>query len=200
MFDNVNFVFFNMFCDFNIMSIEWQMIFDFSQTQMNDLKNFFDRTINNAIEIAFVQQINQMIEMLQIFNDNVIVFVSIISNALTFSTKRWNSITNEQKQFVFESILDFEQFFFQFDQNEFAFSVSFVSSFATISFFSFINFRSTIISFSRWFRFVLKRALIALLTTHDVFLFFCRFVSSSMIFFWRVVRSLYHDFVKQEFD
>ena len=166
--NNINFVFFNM-------SIEWQ-ISDFNQKQMNDLKYFFDDTINIAIEIVFVEQ-SRIFE--RTINEIINVCFNFLFAFFAFSlSKRWNSISHEQKQFTIVSIFVVEQIFFHFCQNDFAKFVSF----ATISFFSRTRFRFIVVSFFRfWFRSTLKFAFIARFATYDCFLFF--YCVSFVIFF-----------------
>ena len=184
-----------MFCDFNIMSIEWQTIFDFIQKQINDLKYFFDVTINIAIEIIFVEQtknIERMIhEIINVCFDFVFVFVFaffVFSQLIS-----WNSIIYEQKQFVIESIFVFEHFFFQFYQNDFA---KYISSIATILFNSSIRFM--IVSFFRVsFRSILKFAFHAFANIATFIFSFFRWFQS--LIYWRVA-FLYRYLIKKKFD
>ena len=195
-----------MSCDFNIMSIEWQMISDFSQAQMNDLKDFLDDAISIAIEIAFVEQ-TRMIErtineIINVCFDLASAHVSV-SASLAFSRSAdWKSITHNQEQSAFESISELKRSTLLFNLNDSAssaISILSASSSATVSSSSFAIAKSTIISSSRSrFRSALKSALIARLTAYDCSL--SSRCASFVSFFWRVVRSLYHDLVKQELD
>ena len=183
--NNVNFVFFNMW-------IEWQIISDFNQKQMNDLKNFFERTIIEIINVCFD-----------------LVFAFVFAFFAFSQSASWNSIIDKQKQSAIESIFALKRFVFSINLNDFAnivASVSSVSSSTAISLsnalatkFSFSNSRFAIISSFRWFRFVLKRALIALLTAYDAFVLSRRFVVQIVIFYWRVA-FLYRCLMKKKFD
>ena len=185
-----------MFCDFNIMSIEWQMIFDFTQKQMNDLRYFLDHTINIAIEITFVEQT-------RIFERTINEIINVCFNFLFahfafFLSTSWNSISNEQKQFAIESISVLKRLVLSINLNHSESIATSVSSFATISSSSFMIFRHVIFSSFRFeFRSTLKFAFIARLVAYDCFLFFRWF--QSLIFFWRAT-FLYRCLMKKEFD
>ena len=180
------------------MPIEWQMIPGFSQAQMNGLRDFFDRTISSAIEVALAQQTSQMIEMLQALNDNVTALASVIPNAPTLSGERWDTVTHEQEQPAFEPIPVFEGHPLQPDRIESAIP----SASPTISSPNALAAKSphavsepVISSPPRWLRSALKPAPIARLTAYDCFLPpRCATLVDS---FWRAVRPLYHGLVKQ---
>ena len=173
------------------MSTEWQ-IPGFSQEQMNDLRYFLEDTISTAIEIAFVEQ-TRIFE--RTINETINVCLNFLFAHFAFSlpaSRDW--IIHEQEQFAIESISVLERLALSIKLNGFAYL-----SASARSVISFSNSRLAVISFFRWFRFVIKRALVALLTAYDVFLLSRRSVSQQLIFFWRVA-PLYRDLMKKELD